>query len=89
MSEMIYAVHTTRPDDVGAVEILFRSQREARSYAKDRSKDFRVLSASVTRYLMGELGTRHPVAWFIGGVEQSGRATRPGGLYPTDAVPAD
>lgn len=84
--EWIYAVHTTRPDDLGAVEIVFRSEREARTYATDRTRDFRVLSASVTRYLIGELGTRHSVAWFIKGTEQPNRTTRPGRLYPTDGA---
>ena len=82
--EWIYAIHTTRPDDVGAVEIVFRSEHEALSYAADRSRDFRVLSASVTRYLLGKLGTRHPVAWFVDGAAQPHRAERPGKLYPTD-----
>jgi hypothetical protein len=80
----VYSVHVARPDDVGAVEIVFRSEREARVYAKDRSTDWRILATSVTRFTIGELGTRHPVAWFADGREQPHRATRPGGLYPTD-----
>lgn len=82
--EWIFAVHTTRPDDVGAVEILFRSEREARAFAADRSTDFRVLASSVTRFLIGALGTRHPVAWYVGGKEQPARAVRPGRFYPGD-----
>jgi hypothetical protein len=80
----VYSVHTTRPDDVGAVEILFRTEREAITFAKDRSSDHRVLAASVTRFTIGELGTRHPVAWFVNGQEQPPRAPRPGRYYPTD-----
>lgn len=83
---LVYSVHTTRPDDVGAVEIVFTTEREARSYAADRSRDFRVLAVSVTRFVVGELGTRHPVAWYVDGAEQPDRATRPGRLYPTDGV---
>jgi hypothetical protein len=81
----VYSVHATRPDDTGAVEIVFRTEREAIAYAKDRSTDWRVLAASVTRFTIGELGTRHPVAWFVDGEQQSPRAARPGGrFYPTD-----
>jgi hypothetical protein len=83
--EEVYSVHVTRPDDVGAVEIVFTSEREACAYAKDRSTDWRVVAASVTRFTIGELGTRHPVAWFVDGAKQSPRAARPGDrFYPTD-----
>ncbi|WP_219416437.1 hypothetical protein [Pseudonocardia nigra] len=57
---------------------------EARIYAKDRSTDWQVLATSVTRFVVGELGTRHPVAWFVNGAEQPHRKARPGRLYPTD-----
>lgn len=80
----MYAVHTTRPDEIGSVEIVFTTEREARAYAKDRSTDWRVLAASVTRFVVGELGSRHPVAWFVNGAEQPQRSARPGPLYPTD-----
>jgi hypothetical protein len=84
MGDHVYAIHTTRPDDVGAVEIVFADEREARRYARSRSCDHRVLSASVTRYTVGQLGTRHPVAWYRQGEEQDPRASRPGQFYPTD-----
>lgn len=80
--EPVYSVHTAKPDDVGAIEIIFRTEREARSFARDRSRDFRVLSASVTSFLIGELGTRHPVAWYVDGEEQSRKFDRQ--LFPTD-----
>jgi hypothetical protein len=82
----VYSVHTTRPDDIGAVEIVFRTEREAVAYAMDRSTDWRVLAASVTRFTIGELGTRHPVAWFVKGKEQPHRDARPGRFYPTAVV---
>jgi hypothetical protein len=87
--EWIFAVHATRPDDVGVIEIVFGNEREARTYAADRSTDVGVLAASVTRYLLDELGTRHAVAWFVSGEEQPARAPRPGptgrGAYPNGA----
>lgn len=58
----------------------FRTEREARSYAQDRSGDCPVLAVSVTRFTVGELGTRTAVAWYDG-VERPRRASRPGRLY--------
>jgi hypothetical protein len=89
--QRVYAVHTTRPDEVGAVEIIFSDERQARKYALSRSNDFRILSASVTSYRIGELGTRSPIAWYQHGEEQHPRTPRPGQFYPTDGeaeVPA-
>ncbi|MFD1533341.1 hypothetical protein [Pseudonocardia aurantiaca] len=71
-----------RPDDLGAVEIVFLDEHEARQYAQDRSRDWRVLATTVTRFMVGQLGTRHPVAWFVDGEEQPARKARPGKLYP-------
>jgi hypothetical protein len=84
MIHAVFTVHTMRPDDIGAVEIVFTTEHEALAYAADRSTDWRVLAASVTRFTIGELGTRHPVAWFVDGQEQPQRAPRPGEFYPTD-----
>jgi hypothetical protein len=86
MTQAVFTVHTMRPDDIGAVEIVFTTEREACAYAADRSTDWRVLAASVTRFTIGELGTRHPVAWFVDGQEQPQRAPRPGSFYPTDGA---
>lgn len=79
---VVYSVHTARPSEVGAVEIVFTSEQEARAYARDRSKDWRITSASVTRFTVGELGTRSPVGWYVDGVEQREHWDRQ--LYPTD-----
>jgi len=79
----VYSVHATRPNDVGAVEIVFTTEGEARAYAADRSTDWCVLATSVTRFTIGELGTRQSVTWYVDGVEQPSREARPGRLYPT------
>jgi hypothetical protein len=79
---VVYSVHTARPDEVGAVEIVFTGEVEARNYARDRSTDWRVTSASVTRFTVGELGSRIPLAWYVDGVEQQEHWNRQ--LYPTD-----
>lgn len=89
MTEAVFTVHTMRPDDAGAVEIVFTTEREALAYAAERSTDWRVLAASVTRFTIAELGTRHPVAWFVDGREQPQRALRPGRFYPGDGTWSD
>lgn len=79
----VYAVHTARPNEIGAVEVILPTEAEARAYALDRSQDDRILSASVTRFEVGKLGTRRAVAWYVQGAEQPARFDRPC-LYPTD-----
>lgn len=78
----VFFVHTSRPDGIGAIEVVFDNQRAAEEFAVDRSKDQGVLSASVTRYFVGELGNRRPISWFVDGVEQPRRFDRRS--YPTD-----
>ena len=78
----VYAVHATRPDDVGAVEIIFRTEAEVRHFARQRSSDTRFWAASVTRYDIGVFGSRHPLAWYVDGEEQDPRVNRP--YYGTD-----
>ncbi len=68
---MVFAVHTERPDDaVGAVEIVYASEQDARRYAESRSRDYTITSASITRFTVGQLGTRTAVAWYRNGDEQ-------------------
>lgn len=62
MTDVMFSVHTAKPDAIGAVEIIFLTEQEARAYALDRSRDFHVLSASVTRFVVGQLGARASVA---------------------------
>ena len=69
-ADRVYSVHVTKPDTVGAVEVIFPTEPEARAYALDRSQDDRVLAASVTSFSLGELGTRRPVCWYRDGAEQ-------------------
>ena len=82
----VFPVHTTRPDDgAGAIEVIFTDEDSARSYARSRSNDWCITSASVTRYTVGQLGTRHPVVWYRYGDEQDVRGVRPDcRYYPTD-----
>ena len=84
MGELVFAVHATRPEEVGSVEVIFSDEQAARVYACDRSRDHRVLAVSVTQFVLGEFGTRHPVAWFKYGELQEDRARRPGPMYPAE-----
>ena len=84
MGERVYAVHATRPEEVGSVEVIFNDEQAARDYAISRSTDHRVLAVSVTEFVIGELGSRDPVAWYRDGQLQDQRATRPGPLYPVE-----
>ena len=83
---VVFAVHTTRPEGgAGAVEVVFIDEHSARSYARSRSTDWGITSASVTGYTLGQLGTRYPVTWYRDGDEQNIRAARPDQrYYPTD-----
>lgn len=81
---VVYSVHSARPGEVGAVEIVFTGEEEARAYARDRSTDWRVTSVSVTRFTVGELGSRQPVGWYVDGVERRQQWNRQ--LYPTDGA---
>jgi len=87
MTDVVFSVHTTRPDDAGSVEIVFSTEGEARAFAESRSRDHRVLSASVTRFLIGELGTRHPVAYYVNGTDKPQRFNRPQLYRPTGVHP--
>jgi hypothetical protein len=83
----MYAVHSTRPDETGAVEVLFASEAEACEYAIRRATDFRVVASVVTRYALGELGSRHPVAWYVNGEPQDHRALPARAMYPVEPHP--
>jgi hypothetical protein len=77
--------HDSTRRRAGAIEVIFIDERSARAYARSRSNDWRTTSASVTRYTLDRLGTRHPVVWYQHGDEQDIRATRPDRrYYPTD-----
>jgi hypothetical protein len=84
VGEQVYAVHATRPEEVGSVEVIFHNEPSARAYAASRSGDHRVLAVSVTEFVVGELGSRLPVAWYRDGQLQDQRAPRPGALYPVE-----
>lgn len=84
--QWVYTVHSARAEEVGVVEVIFGSLPDATRYAKSRSNDPGILASSVCEFLVGQLGARSTRAWFVQGVEQPPRGTRPGRMYP--AAPA-
>lgn len=85
MSDVVFTVHANRPDDTGGVEIIYDTEGEARAFAESRSRDQRVLSASVTRFDLGRFGSRLPIAFYVDGSERAQRFNRPQ-LYPSAAA---
>lgn len=81
--QAVFAVHVVRQGgDIGAIEMIMNEEEDARRYARDRSRDTRFWSASVTRYHVGVLGSRQPIAWYVDGQEQD--PTTPRRYYGTD-----
>jgi hypothetical protein len=66
----VFAVHVVRPAEIRPTELICHQLSDAEQYAADRSMDLDVLAAGVTRFLIGELGTRTPVALYVRGVRQ-------------------
>jgi hypothetical protein len=68
VTRTVYAIDATRPDETRAVEVILGVERDARAYAADRSLNHHVAAVRVTSYVLEELGTRQPVAWYRDGV---------------------
>jgi hypothetical protein len=66
----IFAVHVVLPAEIRPTELLCGKRSDAEREAKERSKDPEVLAAGVTRFVLGERGTRRPVALYVRGVRQ-------------------
>ncbi len=54
---------------VGHIEVIWTSEAQARAHAMRRSRDPGVLYASVTVFMLDELGTRYPLVWYQHGEE--------------------
>lgn len=88
---LVYAVHATTVENVGAITAVFDDLNLAREYAERRSSDIGVLCAAVNSFHLNQLGTRSAVTWYLRGVEQVGPygRSRVGGMQPslTEAGP--
>jgi hypothetical protein len=85
-AQYVWTVHASKRDETGAVEAIYEDEQLARAFAVARSCDRGVLAASVTRFTLGQLGTRHPVVWYVQGCLQDPRAVRPDGRYYPSAL---
>ncbi|MCO1658269.1 hypothetical protein [Pseudonocardia humida] len=61
--------------DAGATfaEAVFPDQARAEKYAGARSTDIGVRGTAVTRFTVGELGTRSTINWFVDDASCDGR----------------
>lgn len=69
----VWAVHVVKKVGTTFAEAVFGDPDLAEAYARPRSSDAGVGGTAVTRYTLGELGTRDTVGWFVGGTACSGR----------------
>jgi uncharacterized protein YfdQ (DUF2303 family) len=67
----VWAVHAVMADEVRPTQALFADEARALAYAAQVSTDDEVLAASVTRFVVDELGTRRNLAMFVDGQQQA------------------
>jgi hypothetical protein len=60
---------------------MWSSEVEAKAHALRRSRDPGVLYASVTVFVLNELGTRVPLVWYQHGAENKNGRPFPTGLH--------
>ncbi|HEX4226381.1 MAG TPA: hypothetical protein VHZ97_28725 [Pseudonocardiaceae bacterium] len=65
-----FTVHVTLAGEIRPTQAVFRDEEQACAYAAAASGDDEVLTASVVRFSLGELGTRSWVALFVEGARQ-------------------
>ncbi|WP_214402297.1 hypothetical protein [Pseudonocardia lacus] len=69
----VWAVHVLKDAGATFAEAVFPDQRRAEAYAGTRSSDIGVRGTAVTRFTVGELGTRSTISWFVDGAACDGR----------------
>ncbi|WP_156994249.1 hypothetical protein [Pseudonocardia acaciae] len=70
VSMHVYAVHTVRPREIRATEVIWTAAGDAESYAQALSTDPGVIAGAVTRFVLNSPGERKPVALFVHGMRQ-------------------
>ena len=82
MPTRVFSTHITREDSlIGHIDAVWSTEAEACRHARNVSTFPGVLRASVTVFVVGELGTRRPVVWFRHGQPDSN-----GRPFPTDGL---
>jgi hypothetical protein len=66
----VFAIHVVLVDEVRATQAIFTDEGQALGYAAQVSNDDEVLAAAVTRFVVGELGSRRNVGMFVRGRRQ-------------------
>jgi hypothetical protein len=69
----VWTVHVLKDAGATFAEAVFAALTEAEEYASARSADIGVRGTAITRYTVGELGTRSTISWFVDGASCDGR----------------
>ena len=69
-SKVVYGVHSIRPDEISATELVCTSPEAAEDYARKLSTDPGVLAGAVTRFVLDTAGQRTAVALYVDGTRQ-------------------
>ncbi len=69
----VWTVHVVKSNGATFAEVVFDAAGAAGDYARTRSGDAGVRAAAVTRFTVGELGTRTTAIWYERGIPTDGR----------------
>jgi hypothetical protein len=69
----VWTVHVLKDAGATFAEAVFALPREAEAYASRRSTDPGVRGTAITRFTVGELGSRSTVGWYVDGTACDGR----------------
>lgn len=69
----VWTVHVLKDAGATFAEAVFPDLITAEEYAGPRSEDAGVRGTAITRFMVGELGSRSTVGWFVDGASCDGR----------------
>ena len=69
----VWAVHVLKDAGATFAEAVFGDLPHAEEYAGARSTDVGVRGTAITRFTVGEIGTRSTISWFVDGASCDGR----------------
>jgi hypothetical protein len=69
----VWAVHVLKDAGATFAEAVFGDLMQAEDYAGARSEDTGVRGTAITRFTVGELGSRSTISWFVDGASCDGR----------------
>ena len=71
--KQVWTVHVLKDAGATFAEAVFPDQVRAEEYAGKRSGDAGVRGTAVTRFTVGELGSRSTISWYVDGASCDGR----------------